>query len=217
MDKRNNMKQAMYEMFGVGAAPAAKSAPPSQKEHAPKEESSDSAKATAKTPAPASNKEPDPAPAVHTAQPPAVASYLAPGTVMEGTLRSVGDVEIAGDFKGDITTGGTVILHSNIQGNLSVSSLNLSGCSLVGDVVASGMVAVSGDSRICGNVTAKDLQCAGQIAGDLTVSGNTALDGTAQINGNIRTGSMSVVRGAVIRGSIEMSSFSDKGSKPGSK
>ena len=37
------------------------------------------------------------------------ATYLAPGTVMEGTLRSKGDVEIAGTFKGDIISEGDVM------------------------------------------------------------------------------------------------------------
>lgn len=202
MDKKSNMKQAMYEMFGVGSMPAAEPAEPAREE-AVKQEPLPVLKEPPKAPA-----EPEKAPVVQPeSKPKAAVSYLAPGTVMEGTLRAVGDVEIAGDFKGDITTEGTVILHSNIQGNLSVSSLNLSGCSLVGDVVASGMVTVSADSKICGNVTAKELCCAGKIVGDSNISGTMVLGNMAQIDGNIRAGSMSVEKGAMMKGTIEIKAF----------
>ena len=188
MDKKNNMKQAMYEMFGVGSETPA---PAAQKEMAPE--------------APAPKVEKAAPEKVYTAPAAkAPASYIAPGTVMEGNLRASGDVEIAGEFKGDITTEGTVVLHSNIQGNLTASSLNLSGCSLTGDVVVSGMVIVSKDSAVVGNITARELQCAGKIIGDVKVAENTALEGTAQINGNVTTGTLSVARGAVMKGGIEM-------------
>ena len=137
------------------------------------------------------------------------ASYIAPGSVMEGTLKAVGDVEIAGNFKGDITTEGTVILHSNIKGNLSVSSLNLSGCDLVGDVNAKGLVAVSSDSSIWGNVNADELQCAGKITGRLTVAGNTKLHDTANIDGDIYCSTMSMVRGATVKGKLDISPKKD--------
>ena len=193
-NKKNNMKQAMFEMFGVGPDTAADATAQSPK--------------AAPTPIPEVTERDYFSAAVYTPpKPKAAATYIAPGTVMEGTLRATGDVEIAGDFKGDITTEGTVILHANIKGNLSVSSLNLSGCTLEGDVVAKGTVTVSADSKILGNITAQDFRCSGQITGDLTISGNTALEGNAQITGNICTGTLSVTKGAMIKGCIETKSM----------
>ena len=139
-------------------------------------------------------------------EPKLTSSYLAPGTVLCGTLHSVGDVEIAGDFQGDITTEGTVILHANIQGNLTVSCLNLSGCSLTGDTTATELVVVSIDSSVTGCITAHDLRCAGVITGDIHVSGHISLENTARISGNIVTNSISVSKGAVICGGVEIKS-----------
>lgn len=195
MDKKSNMKQAMYEMFGVGADQMIKET----------EEKADGIKVTKSTGA-------EPIPSVkETAKEPSApmarsntASYLAPGTVFEGNIRSSGDIEIAGEFKGDIKTEGVVVLYSNIQGNVTAKSLKLSGCSLVGDVIAKDMVIVSQGAAITGNVSAREVQCAGQITGDMKVSENTSLEGTAQINGNIATSSIAVVRGAVICGGIEI-------------
>lgn len=194
MDKKSNMKQAMFEMFGVGSDNSAAPAQPAKEETARKAEPQ-GAKRLA-----------DKAAVVAPVKKPAAASYLAAGTVLEGTLQSDGDIEIAGEFKGDITTTGTVTLHSAIQGNVTASSLKLSGCKLTGDIIVNGIVFISQDSTVRGNVTAKELQCAGQVTGDLKISENTSLESTAQVNGNVVTGSISVIKGAVIRGGVEIKS-----------
>ena len=193
-NKMNNMKQAMYEMCGVGRAPAEE-----QTGSAPQSEPAPAPEKPAAQPKPAK-----PMSAFRAPEPKLTSSYLAPGTVLCGTLHSVGDVEIAGDFQGDITTEGTVILHANIQGNLTVSCLNLSGCSLTGDVTATGMVSVSDDSEIRGNVTAGDLYCSGSITGDLAVTGSVSLSAGAHVQGDITAGSMSMERGAVVNGTIRI-------------
>ena len=170
MDKKI-IKQTAYELFGVGAAP----------EHT--------------APAKGGRNEPvkpavSAAPVVQPSAPakPA-ASYLAPGTALEGQLRSEGDLEIAGSFRGSITTNGTVMLRSNIKSTVNAANLNLSGCSLEGDVTVTGTVTVSEDSRI---------------------TGNTTLEEKARINGSVSTGTMSVARGAAICGSVEMGKKSGK-------
>lgn len=103
------------------------------------------------------------------------------------------------------------MLRANIRSTVNAGNLNLSGCTLDGDVTVTGTATVSEDSRINGNVTARELQCAGEITGDLNVSGNTTLEEKARINGSVVTGTMSVARGAVICGSVEI------GKKPGKK
>lgn len=202
MDKKSNMKQAMYEMFGVGSDVNAKPAQPAREEPKP------AAKSVKEEPksrlAAQSVKEAARKPAVPAEKP--AASFLAPGTVLEGTLRSAGDIEIAGSFKGDISTEGTVVLRSDIHGNVSACSLDLKGCRLEGDVVIKGLVYISQDSVIIGNVTADELKCSGQITGDLKIKENTLLESTAKITGNVTTATIAVEKGAVINGGIEIKS-----------
>ena len=203
MDKKNNMKQAMYEMFGVGSDVNAKPAQPAKEEPKP------AAKPVKEEPKSRLAAQPVKEAAVRKPAAPAekpAASFLAPGTVLEGTLRSTGDIEIAGSFKGDISTEGTVILRSNIHGNVTARSLDLNGCRLEGDVIVRELVLVSQDSVICGNVTANELKCAGQITGDLKIKENTLLESTAKIVGNVTTGTIAVVKGAGINGGVEIKS-----------
>ena len=152
---RDEMKRTMFELFGVG--------------------SEDDKVLAAGGKKPVAKPEPvKTAPVQAPAQPVVkakAASYLAAGTSLEGTLRSDGDVEIAGAFKGEVITTGTVTLRSVIQSNITAGSLNLIGCTLTGDVKVTGTVTVSEDSQVTGNINAKELLCAGKVNGDLEITG----------------------------------------------
>lgn len=132
------------------------------------------------------------------------ATYLAPGTVMEGTLRSKGDVEIAGTFKGDIISEGDVTLHTNIDGNVTANNLSLVDCSVTGDCNATSVVKVDAGSSIKGNITAAELSCSGSIVGDINVRGNATFDSGAIVDANISAGSIAMERGAKISGQLNM-------------
>lgn len=199
----NSFKQTLKEMFSVSALPeeavaVAGAGTGNRTEERPvaaaRMNASTSAFRGAERPA---------APAA-AARSKAAASYLAAGTAFEGTLRSAGDVEIAGSFKGDVTSNGTVLLRSNIESNITAGSLVIAGCSLIGNVIANGTVTVSEGARVIGNITARELMCAGEITGDLKIAGNTMLEEKAKINGHIVTGTIAVVKGAVIKGGMEM-------------
>lgn len=188
MNKTDNMKQAMHEMFGVGKGAA-------QTEE----------KAAAK-----------PSPVMHEAsvqRAPAAArntaSFLAAGTSFEGTLNAKGDVEIAGEFKGNITTEGAARLRSSIQSSITAASVELIGCVLTGDVSASGPVVIDERSKVIGNITAKELLCAGEVAGDLKVSESVRLEAKARISGGITTGAISVEKGAAISGNVQIRTFTE--------
>lgn len=121
MDKKSNMKKAMYEMFGVGGdgSEAASTAPAQVK----------SASVEVKSAPGAEKKSVDHAP-VKTPEARPAASFLAPGTVFEGSFRAKGDIEIAGELKGDVTSEGSVLLRSNLQSNITAGSVKLTGCTL---------------------------------------------------------------------------------------
>ena len=199
------MKQAMYEMFGVGeeqAEAALYQEPASDVEEPVVEATEAEAIQTEAAAEPEMTFEQMIGEYAPVKKSPV--SFLAPGTVFEGTLRSAGDVEIAGEFNGDVTSEGNVVLRSAVCGNISCVDLKLESSILVGDVDAKGSVAVSEDSKVRGNIAATELGCAGQINGDLNVTGDTALEKTALINGYIKTGTMSMEKGAMIKGGIEM-------------
>lgn len=195
----DNMKQAVFEVFGVGTAV------PLTVEETPAE-----ALTTTAAPVPAAESAPAapavPAPeavpvmaAPYTLSP---VSFLAEGAQWEGTLRSEGDVEVSCPFHGELHAKGAVTLHAAMEGNVTAGNLTLAGCTLTGDVVCEGMLVISRDSRVCGNITTRELRCAGTVTGDITAEDTVVLEATARISGSIATATLAVDKGAVICGGL---------------
>jgi len=206
MSKKNNFGRAMYDIFGVG-----KDGESEEEELGGEETPAEGLYPRREAPAFASGAQDEEEPPVddyrvekaipvHTFG----GTYLAAGTMMHGTLTSRGDVEIAGDFEGEIVAKGKVTIHANITSKITATGLALVGCNLVGDVEVSGDVTLDSQSYIVGNVRAENMICSGKIKGDLDIQDNLVLDGSAQIDGSINADTMSVDRGAKITGSIEM-------------
>ena len=132
------------------------------------------------------------------------ATYLAPGVVMEGTLRSKGDVEIAGTFKGDIISEGDVTLHTNFDGNVTSNNLALIDCSMTGNCTVTTVVKINSNSSVNGNISTAELLCSGSVVGDITVTGNATFESCAIVDGNITAGSIAMERGAKVSGQLNM-------------
>ncbi len=193
MSKKDNFNQAMFDMFGVGKEPVQESV-----------QGTESTAAALDTEALERNVvqfRPSDGPELKVLSLPV--TYLAPGTRMEGILRSEGSVEIDGEFKGDILAEGNVTLRTDVTGNITARNLKIEGCCLTGDARVSDQVHLNSESSVNGNVTAGMLTSGGTIIGDLDVQHNMALEQGAKVVGNVTTGTMSIARGAIIRGNVE--------------
>ena len=182
MSAKDNFSKAAYELFGVGSEGT---------EMNDVQDMSESPISAGRTISEPQGKE--------------MQSFIAPGSVFEGTLRTNGNVEVSGEFKGDIIAGGLVVLHSNHTGNVTANELKLSGCTLTGDLNIKKKLIVGQESVVNGNVTVQDFDCAGVINGDIEAENYIDFKSTAVVCGNVKSVTISMDRGARIRGSIEMS------------
>lgn len=193
MSKKDNFNKAVFDMFGVGTAQVVVEET-AQKDTPVEEQGLSTAVKTAEVATPAT-----PTAAPYSLVP---STFLAPGTALEGKLKSKGDVEIAGNFNGEIEADGNVTLRADATCNIVATSLNVVTCHLTGDANVSGNVTISENSEVTGNITADELHCSGTITGDITIKTALALENTARVFGNITAGTISMTRGAVIRGTV---------------
>ena len=195
VNKKENFNKAVFDMFGVGGVQVVTEDAPEME--APVAEQGLSAEVqTAEVAAPN---------AAHAAPYSLIpATFLAPGTALEGKLKSKGDVEIAGSFSGEIEADGNVTLRADATCNIVATSLNVVSCHLSGDCNVSGSITVSENSAISGNVTGDEFHCSGTITGDIVVKNGLSLESTARVYGNIVAGTISMSRGAVIKGTVSM-------------
>lgn len=197
MGKKDNFNKAMFDMFGVGTDAGEEASAYEKVEEKTQGGLTDNAVAKETVVTAAANAEAAPAVA-------AERTYIGRGTTIEGNIKAKGDVEILGDFKGDIESAGKVTLHTSITGNVKADSLTFVGEKLVGDIHTTGSFTLGRNSAMNGNIHANDVTCSGTITGNIDIKGTLMLEETAVINGDIKTGFMSMSRGAVVRGKVEM-------------
>lgn len=133
-------------------------------------------------------------------------TLLAEGTSIEGILRCDSDVEICGDFKGELIVNGKVIVRSDITSNVQSLDLSLIGCNLTGDTTVSNCITIDENATVIGNVTAQEVVCSGVVRGNINVTGNLTLNAKSRVFGDIHTASLVIERGARVSGKIEMTS-----------
>jgi len=182
MSTKENFNKAMFDMFGVGKEGEEGAAT----EAAVSENVAEVAAAVIEKVSPVQN------------------TYIAPGVYIEGNVTSKGNVEIAGELKGDLSADGVVTVKSNVVGNITANTIMLNDCCVTGDVKSAGEVVITEKSIVNGNVTAKNLACSGKVNGDLDVAENMSLAGSACVVGKIITATMTMARGAVVKGNVEM-------------
>ena len=131
-------------------------------------------------------------------------TYFAAGTTIEGVLRSDSDVEIVGDFSGEIMAEGKVTIHANTVSSIAAKGLELIGSTLAGGVTVKGAVTLDDGSSITGNIRALSIDSAGVIKGNLAVQNSVALHGQASVTGDIKTALLSIERGVKVNGKVDM-------------
>lgn len=225
--KKDNFSKAMNEMFGVGGdgraePPAAEPVMAAPSEPYAPEEPFAPAEAYAPEagfvtpPAPEPIAPPDPfaAAAAYTPEPaygrviptamPVQKTILAPGTTFVGNMTAQGDVDMDCEFQGDIRANGTVTIRTKLAGDLSARVAELVSCEVQGDVHADESVRIDSNSKVVGNITGKDLNCAGSIQGNVQVSGHVQVSGSAYIEGDLEAASISIENGAGINGQMQV-------------
>lgn len=102
-----------------------------------------------------------------------ITAFLGSGTIYNGQLNFVGSVRIDGQFTGEITSEGTLILgkDAKVEGTINVSHLVLSG-NLHGDVTVTGKTILHKSANLTGNLATKSLimEENAQLQGQITMN-----------------------------------------------
>jgi len=129
---------------------------------------------------------------------------IARGTVIIGEINAVGDVELLGSVKGKIASQGDIKANGKIVGDLIGKDIELIACAVQGNIVASGLVTVDGDSVVIGDVKAENFCLDGKIKGNVTVEKEATFQPKAILAGNVTTASIAMSQGAKIQGEVNI-------------
>jgi len=129
---------------------------------------------------------------------------IAKGTVIIGEINADGDVELFGSVKGKIASQGDIKANGKVIGDLIGRDIELIACAVQGNIIASGMVTVDGESVVIGDVKGENFCLDGKIKGNVTIEKEAKFQPKAILAGNVTTASISMSQGAKIQGEVNI-------------
>lgn len=129
---------------------------------------------------------------------------IAKGTVIIGEINADGDVELLGSVKGKIASQGDIKANGKVIGDLIGRDIELIACAVQGNIIASGIVTVDGDSVVVGDVKGENFCLDGKIKGNVTVEKEAKFQPKAILAGNVTTASIAMSQGAKIQGEVNI-------------
>lgn len=94
--------------------------------------------------------------------------------------------------------GGTLEGKVNCDTNLRIEG------TFSGEIICSGMVTVGEEGTVHASIRAEEIVIAGKVYGDVTAERRLIMTGTGQLHGNISAGTLSIMEGSLLNGSIYM-------------
>lgn len=135
---------------------------------------------------------------------PAGVTTIAKGTVIIGEINAEGDVELLGSVKGKVTSQGDIKVNGKVIGDLAGRDIELTACAIQGNITATGMVTVDGDSVVIGDVKGENFCLDGKIKGNVIVEKEAKFQPKAILAGNVTTASIAMSQGAKIQGEVNI-------------
>jgi cytoskeletal protein CcmA (bactofilin family) len=129
---------------------------------------------------------------------------IARGTVIIGEIKAEGDVELLGSVKGKVSSQGDILVNGKVVGDLMGKDIELTACAVQGNIIASGMVSVDGDSVVIGDVKGENFCLDGKIKGNVIVEKEAKFQPKAILSGNVTTASIAMSQGAKIQGEVNI-------------
>lgn len=141
------------------------------------------------------------------------------GVVIDGTLTSASDTQIAGRVNGDLAVEARLTLEPTavVTGKVHATSCSLRG-KVEGNIECTHELVIGESGRLNADaISAKDMTIAGNVKGNLNCGGILRLMNTARLKGNIRARSIVINEGAVFNGTCTMAKPKQNSTKSAQK
>lgn len=131
-------------------------------------------------------------------------TVITEGTRIRGSVTSDADIAIAGEIQGSVESKNAIVVTGKVDGDITCGDLEIHGASIEGNLASRGALTVTKGSVVVGNLLANNSSIDGAVRGNLAIELEVEIRKDAQIIGDITASSISVERGAVLRGSVKI-------------
>lgn len=129
---------------------------------------------------------------------------ISKGTSIVGEIHSDSNIELLGSMKGNVITKGNVNVCGKVLGDIKGANVDLSGCTVQGNIIAAGMLTIDNDSVLIGDIKADNLSINGKLKGNAQIRNMFTCQSEALILGNVTAAVASINEGAKLQGSMQI-------------
>lgn len=133
-------------------------------------------------------------------------TIISEDTIIEGSIKSKSDLIVKGKVLGDIESDKSINICGNVEGNVKSSSTVLLEGFVNGNLSSNGLLKISKDSKIVGDVECQVLETNGIITGNINAKESVNIGSNSVIEGNISSKTLTVEEGSKIKGLFEITS-----------
>lgn len=134
------------------------------------------------------------------------ASIITKSTKIEGSIVTDSNLVIFGEMIGNVTSSNSISTTGKIVGNIACKNFEGSNAKIEGDIKVENNLIIKDNCDITGDISAKKIELSGKVKGNIIFSGEVILSKEAYIIGNVTANTISIEKGAIIQGSIQIGS-----------
>ncbi|MGI6509882.1 MAG: bactofilin family protein [Erysipelotrichaceae bacterium] len=132
-------------------------------------------------------------------------TVIGSSTVIDSNVSCGGNIKVKGQIRGNVSVNGSADIYGVIEGDIQANDVTLeNGAKVLGNIICKADVNAVSDSKITGNIVAKNAYINSSVEGDLQILNELKVTSTASITGKIVTGSISVASGAILNATISI-------------
>lgn len=122
--------------------------------------------------------------------------------MIDGNIRSLANMSIDGDVRGDVETTKDVELNGRIVGNMICNNANMITSQVQGNLELKGSVEIGRDTMLIGDLNSGYASINGKVKGNVEITGKAEFKADAVIFGDISASTITVDDGAIIQGYV---------------
>lgn len=125
-------------------------------------------------------------------------------TVITGTIKSSGTMEIRGTVYGDVYSDDNVYLYGRVAGNINCKNFYQYAGAVKGNVTASDNIEIGSAGAILGDLVASGVRSDGRVSGNVTSTGKVELLDNAVVVGDISARYFTMKNSTCLSGAVHL-------------
>ena len=127
-------------------------------------------------------------------------------TVITGSIKSSGALEIRGTVYGDVISDDDVYYYGRVAGNISCRNFYQYAGAVKGNITAADHIEIEGNGAVLGDLKAANVRSDGRVSGNITAAGKVELLEDAIVAGDINTKYFTMKDSACLNGVVHLES-----------